>query len=62
MATILSAAMLLETSFNLVEEANVIRDAVAKAIDQKVATEDLNKITPVGTDAVGDFIAKIILS
>ena len=62
MATILSAAMLLETSFNLVEEANVIRDAVAKAIDQKVATEDLNKITPVGTDAVGDFIANAILS
>jgi 3-isopropylmalate dehydrogenase len=62
MATILSAAMLLETSFNLVEEANAIRDAVAKAIDQKVATEDLNKVTPVGTDAVGDFIANAILN
>ena len=62
MATILSAAMLLETSFDLVEEANAIRDAVAKAIDQKVATEDLNKVSPVGTDAVGDFIANAILN
>ena len=62
MATILSAAMLLETSFNLVEEANLIRDAVAKAIDEKVATEDLNKLNPVGTDAVGDFIVKAILN
>tara|TARA_B110000211_G_C14071725_1_gene550282 strand:+ start:1587 stop:2648 length:1062 start_codon:yes stop_codon:yes gene_type:complete len=62
MATILSAAMLLETSFSLVEEATAIRDAVAKAIDQKVATEDLNKVTPVGTDAVGDFIANAILN
>tara|TARA_B100000795_G_C22804493_1_gene443961 strand:- start:114 stop:1175 length:1062 start_codon:yes stop_codon:yes gene_type:complete len=62
MATILSAAMLLETSFNLIEEANIIRDAVAKAIDEKVATEDLNKLNPVGTDAVGDFIVKAILN
>ena len=60
MATILSAAMLLETSLDLVEEATAIRDAVAKAIDQKVATEDLNKVNPVGTDAVGDFIAAAI--
>jgi len=60
MATILSAAMLLETSLNLVEEANVIRAAVSKAIDENVATEDLNKTNPVGTDAVGDFIANAI--
>jgi len=62
MATILSAAMLLETSFDLIEEANTIRAAVAKAIDEKVATEDLNKVNPVGTDAVGDFIVKAILN
>ena len=62
MATILSAAMLLETSFSLVEEANAVREAVAKAIEQKVATEDLNKVSPVGTDAVGDFISNIILN
>ena len=60
MATILSAAMLLETSLDLVEEATAIRNAVAKAIDEKVATEDLNKANPVGTDAVGDFIAAAI--
>lgn len=60
MATILSAAMLLETSLNLVEEANVIRAAVSKAIDENVATEDLNKTNPVGTNAVGDFIANAV--
>ena len=60
MATILSAAMLLETSLNLVEEANAIRAAVSKAIDENVATEDLNKQNPVGTDAVGDFIAAAV--
>ena len=61
MATILSAAMLLETSLNLVDEANVIRTAVSKAIDENIATEDLNKENPVGTDAVGDFIAATVL-
>ena len=62
MATILSAAMLLESSLDLVKEANVIRDAVANAIENNVATEDLNKKNPVGTDAVGDYIAQYILN
>lgn len=60
MATILSAAMLLESSLNLVAEANAIRAAVAMAIENNVATEDLNKTSPVGTDAVGDYIAEAI--
>ena len=62
MATILSAAMLLESSLNLLEEANVVRQAVAKAIENKVATEDLNKTSPVGTIEVGDYIAEVILN
>ena len=61
LATILSAAMLLESSFNLVNEANAIREAVALAIAKNIATEDLNKINPVGTDAVGSFVANAIL-
>ena len=61
MATILSAAMMLETSFDLVEEANAIRDAVAKAVENNKSTEDLNKENPIGTDAVGDYIAAQIL-
>lgn len=62
MATILSAAMLLESGLNLIEEANAIRAAVAVAIEKNVATEDLNKNNPVGTNAVGDFIVKTILA
>lgn len=62
MATILSAAMLLESGLNLIDEANAIRAAVAVAIEKNVATEDLNKNNPVGTNAVGDFIAKTILA
>lgn len=61
MATILSAAMLLESGLNLVDEANAVRAAVALAIENNVATEDLNKVNPVGTDAVGDYIANAIL-
>ena len=38
----------------------MIRAAVSKAIDENVATEDLNKTNPVGTDAVGDFIANAV--
>jgi 3-isopropylmalate dehydrogenase len=60
MATILSAAMLLESSLNLVEEANVIRKAVSTAIENNVATEDLNKTNPVGTIEIGDYIAEVI--
>lgn len=62
MATILSAAMLLESGLNLLEEATAIRTAVAYAIDHKLATEDLNKTNPIGTDAVGDVIANHILA
>jgi 3-isopropylmalate dehydrogenase len=43
MATILSAAMLLEYSFGLKEEAVAIEDAVEKALELNVVTEDINK-------------------
>lgn len=58
-ATILSAAMLLE-SLNLLDEASVIRNAVNQVIDENYLTEDLNKEAPRSTSEVGDRIAQII--
>lgn len=61
-ATILSAAMLLEISFGLVEEANAIRNACEKAIGNKKYTPDLCEPgqTSLTTLQVGDYIAGII--
>lgn len=59
MATILSAAMLLEYSFGLIEEARAIEAAVEKALDNNIVTEDINK-GQYGTDAVGSAIASYI--
>ncbi len=60
MATILSAAMLLEYSFGLVEESKVIVQAVDKAMQENIVTEDINK-GQYSTSAVGDKIAEFIL-
>ena len=61
LATILSAAMMFEYAFGLMEEGAAIRAAVAESIEQKVVTEDL----AVGgkaysTSEVGDWVAKHI--
>ena len=40
-ATILSAAMMLEYSFNLKEEASLIRNAVNASMEAEVVTEDI---------------------
>lgn len=58
-ATILSAAMLLE-SLDLMKEAEAIRNAVNQVIDQDYLTEDLNKDNAKSTTEVGDKIAEII--
>ena len=60
-ASILSAAMLLE-HFGLDKEAKKVFEAVEKAIEYNVVTEDLNKDSKFGTNEVGDFIANFILS
>ena len=54
-ASILSAAMMFEYSFGLMEEGRIIREAVAASIEEGVVTEDLggNK----STSEVGDWIA-----
>lgn len=57
---ILSAAMLLEYSFGLFEEADVIRDAVMQAMDEGIVTEDINKKAASGTEEVGDKVAGFI--
>ncbi|MFI3331389.1 MAG: 3-isopropylmalate dehydrogenase [Rikenellaceae bacterium] len=61
MATILSAAMLLE-HVGLTAEGKAIRDAVNKAIEQGIVTEDLSKAgeKAYGTKAVGKFVAEQI--
>lgn len=58
-ATILSAAMLLE-SLDLMKEAEAIRNAVNQVIDEDYLTEDLNKENAKSTTEVGDKIAELI--
>ena len=56
-ATILSAAMLLE-SLNLTEEAQAIRDAVDKSMEAGVVTEDIAEEKSYKTSEVGDWLAE----
>lgn len=58
-ATVLSAAMLLE-SLDLSTEAEAIRNAVNQTIDENFLTEDLNKEAPKSTSEVGDRLAEIV--
>ncbi|WP_046743203.1 3-isopropylmalate dehydrogenase [Kordia zhangzhouensis] len=58
-ASILSAAMLLD-HFNLLEEATMIRKAVAHAIELEICTPDLNASGDYSTDNVGTFIEEYI--
>ena len=60
-ATILSAAMMLDTSFNLKDESNAIIEAVDQTIASGVATGDINKEAASSTQEVGDKIAEFIL-
>ncbi len=56
MATILSAAMMLEYSFGWLEEAKAIETAVEKALAEGIVTEDINQ-GKYSTSEVGDAIA-----
>jgi 3-isopropylmalate dehydrogenase len=60
MATILSAAMLLEYSFGWMEESKTIVQAVEQAMNSGFVTRDINN-GKYSTSEVGDQIAKIIL-
>ena len=61
LATILSAAMMFETSFGLQEEADAIRAVVNKSLAEGMVTEDLSDGgKSFGTSEVGDWLAKNI--
>tara|TARA_B110000444_G_scaffold261493_1_gene314177 strand:+ start:18773 stop:19840 length:1068 start_codon:yes stop_codon:yes gene_type:complete len=63
LATILSAAMMFEMSFNLIEEGSLIRSIVNKSLDKGIVTEDLsNGEKSYKTSEVGDFIVENILN
>ncbi len=58
-ATILSAAMLLE-SLELVQEASTIREAVVATIEENYLTPELNPDAPKTTQEVGNRIADLV--
>lgn len=58
LATILSAAMMFEYAFGLMEEGKAIRNAVTKSIESGFVTEDLaGNGTAHSTSEVGDWVA-----
>ena len=59
--SILSAAMLLDMSFNLSIESLLITRAVNDMIEKGYLTEDLNSINPSSTSEIGDKISNFIL-
>lgn len=60
LGAILSAAMLLEYAFDLNEESQAIKEAVAESLEAGYATEDIQKENPKSTQEVGDQIVKLI--
>ena len=61
-ATILSAAMMLDDSFNLKNEAELIKEAVNKSIIKGIVTNDLSIEKSYKTNEVGDWITNYILN
>ncbi len=57
--TVMSAAMLLRYSFDMMEEADAIENAVNKALDEGYRTPDIYKegFTKVGCNQMGDILA-----
>jgi 3-isopropylmalate dehydrogenase len=60
LATILSAAMLLEYSFNMIAEGKAIRDAVEKALNEGFGTKDIVSENPLSTSEMGDKVVEFI--
>ncbi len=62
LATILSAALMFEYAFNLPEEGQAIRQAVAASMEAGVVTEDISQNgQSYSTTEVGDWVADYIL-
>ncbi|MFC2117935.1 3-isopropylmalate dehydrogenase [Bacteroidota bacterium] len=60
-ATILSAALMFEYSFDLNIEANQIREAVRNSLNNNIVTEDISRAKAYSTTDVGNYIKDIIL-
>lgn len=58
--TILSAAMMLEHSFNMTDEAQAIRQAVEKTLSSGYGTKDIVFDSPLGTQQLAEKIAQHI--
>lgn len=61
LATVLSAAMMFEYAFDLMEEGALIREAVDASLAAGFVTEDLTEGTARKTSEVGDWLAEYIL-
>ena len=61
-ATILSAAMMFEYAFGLMDEGKAIRDAVAASLEAGYVTLDIAEIMSYKTSQVGDWIANYIVN
>ncbi|MGB3586426.1 MAG: 3-isopropylmalate dehydrogenase [Tunicatimonas sp.] len=57
---ILSAAMMLNYAFDMVEESNAVKAAVQQVLDNREVTEDINPDNPLSTEEVGDKIATLV--
>jgi len=57
LATVLSAAMLLELALDLPEEAQAIRKVVDRSMEEGVVTEDISEGKSYRTSEVGDWLA-----
>lgn len=57
-ATILSAAMLLEVSLNLTDEAQAIKDVVDRSMNEGIVTEDITEGKAYKTSEVGNWLAE----
>jgi 3-isopropylmalate dehydrogenase len=62
LGTILSAAMMFDLAFKLKEEAEAIKRAVEKSLEENFVTEDLSRTDPKSTSDVGDRISDFILN
>ena len=60
LATVLSAAMMFEYAFNLMEEGKLIREAVNASLAAEYVTEDITEGTAYKTSEVGDWLANYI--
>ena len=61
LATILSAAMMFEYAFKMMDEGALIREAVEKSINEKVVTEDISEGGKAySTSEVGDWVVDYI--